>query len=118
MGWAPKAVSMLDLYTLSPRGQKGGVLAFARRTPFPLLHSAVLQAQQWFTRACCPQERTRRLRVPLLPMRSQGVVRAAEHVGKKLGVDSSQTWLHFGDGDKALLDVFKGDIIKWYGILQ
>ena len=47
-------------------------------------------------------------------MLSQGVIEKAEHMGDKLGVGSSQPRLHFGNNDTALLDVLKGDSIKWF----
>lgn len=112
---------MLDLYTLSSRGQKDYATVFGRRTPLPSLHLAVLlkRSRAWgVSELDCPQARFRRLRVFVPPMRSLGGVRVAKHVSKKLGVDSSQTWLHFGDGDKVLLDVIKGVIIKWNAMLR
>ena len=45
-------------------------------------------------------------------MLSQGVIQEAKHVGDKLGVSSSQPWLHFDNSDEALLEVLKGDIIE------
>ena len=44
---------------------------------------------------------------------SQGVIEEAKYIGDKLGVGSSQPQLHFDNNDEALLEVLKGDIIKW-----
>lgn len=62
---------------------------------------------------CSLQEQTRRLRMSVLRrMRSKGVVKEAERASKKLDVGSSQTGLHSDDGDKALLEMFKGGTIE------
>lgn len=42
-------------------------------------------------------------------MLSQGVIDEAEHASKQLGVDSSQSRLHFDDDGEPLLKIFQGN---------
>lgn len=51
-------------------------------------------------------------------MLSQGVIEKAEHVGKQLGMGSSQSWLHFDHGDEALFEILKGNIVEWASYSQ
>ena len=56
---------------------------------------------------------TLRLRRSVLLIIYQGVIEEAEHLGKQLGMGSSQPRLHFDHGDEALFEILKGKIVGW-----
>lgn len=118
MGWVNTPSRCLTGVSRQPREKHGNIIAFDRREPLAPLRPSVLRVQQsrhdTYHNYNAPQARVRRLRFPALSMLSQVAVEEAENVGKQLGMGSCQTRLHvFDDGDEALFEILKGDVIEW-----
>lgn len=97
---------MLGLYTPSTMGVEAGYKCVRQMQTSHVVSLGRRPAKGWqdAPKLDRPQGRTRRLNVFVLPMhRCKGVVKQAGRVGKKLGVSSSRTLLHFDDGVKELL---------------